>query len=331
MRRALLIVLSLLVAFAAAGSWVASRSGNQTPIDVVAKAEADHRVDLESSMISVNGIHLHVVQAGPLEGPPVILLHGYPEFWWGWHNQIPELAKAGFRVIVPDQRGFNASDKPPGVEAYALDERVRDIVSLIESLGYESVYVAGHDMGAVVAWHLAIDHPDKVRKLVAISVGHPLAYEAASKEKSEQETVSWYRTFFQIPVIPELVGRLNNWGLLVDNIRKTSREGTFSDDEMNVYRYAWDRDDAMHSMINWYRAGYRYPSPVEGDGRVRMPTKIIWGKHEAFSEARVAQLSLEFCDSGALVVLPDAGHWLLHEEPMTSSRLIIDFFEQGGG
>lgn len=327
MKRAIGIGFLLLIALAAGGVWTAYRSGDQAPIDIVAKAEKDLRIDLESSMVPVNGIRLHVVQAGPADGPPVILLHGYPEFWWAWHHQIPQLAKAGFRVVVPDQRGYNASDKPAGVSAYQMQHRVRDVLALMKELGHESVYLAGHDMGAAVAWFLAIEHPDAVRKLVVFNVGHPSAWAEADKTKPEQETISWYRTFFQIPVIPEIVGRMDNWGLLVKNMRATSRPGTFSDDEMDVYRYAWYRDDAMHSMLNWYRAGYRYPSRVDGLGRVAMPTKVIWGKQDAFAESRLAQMSMKYCAKGEVVILPDAGHWLLHEEPLVTSRLMIDFFK----
>lgn len=327
MRRAFGIGFLVLVVIVVVGGWVGYRSGSQTPIDIVARAESEIGIDLESSMIPVDGIRLHVIQAGPADGPPVVLLHGYPEFWWGWHKQIAGLAKAGFRVIVPDQRGYNASDKPEGIEAYRPDTRTQDIVALIKELGYDSVNLAGHDMGAGVAWRLAIDHPDQVRKLMIFDVGHPLAYVEASKTEPEEETISWYRTFFQLPVVPEYVGRLGNWSLLVKNMRETSREGTFGDEEMDVYRYAWDRDNAMHFMLNWYRAGAQYPSEIEGDGKVRAPTKVIWGKKDVFSESRLAQLSLKYCDQAEVIILPDAGHWLMHEEPAVITQLMINFFK----
>jgi pimeloyl-ACP methyl ester carboxylesterase len=331
MRRAFAFLSLLLVAAAGIGGWLAYRSGDQAPIDIVAKAETELGIDLDSSMVPVSGVRLHVVQAGPPDGAPVILLHGYPEFWWAWHKQIPELAKAGFRVIVPDQRGYNASDKPAGVPPYQMQHRIRDVLNLMKALGHESVYLAGHDMGAAVAWYVAIEHPDAVRKLVVFNVGHPLAYQEAESSKPEQETISWYRTFFQIPLIPEIVAPMDNWGLLVKNMRATSRPGTFSDDEMNVYRYAWYRDNAMHSMINWYRASYRYPARADTPGRVKPPTKVIWGKLDAFSESRLAEMSVKYCSNAEAVVLPDVGHWLLHEEPLVTSRLMIDFFKKAAG
>lgn len=330
MKRALGIGFLVFLILFGVVAWVGYRSGDQATIDVVARAEAELGIELESSMVPANGIRLHVIQAGPADGPPVILLHGYPEFWWGWRKQLPGLAKAGFRVIVPDQRGYNASEKPPGVDAYRPDVRVQDIVSLIEELGYENVNLAGHDMGAGVAWWVAIEHPRLVRKLMVFDVGHPLAYIEASKTEPEQETISWYRTFFQLPVLPELVGRFGNWALLVKNMRETSRDGTFSDDEMDVYRYAWDRENAMHYMVNWYRAGFRHPLDVQGTGKVRAPTKIIWGKKDAFSEYRLAEMSVKHCEQGQVVILPDAGHWLLHEEPVVITQLMADFFKPEG-
>ncbi len=113
-------------------------------------------MELEHSTIETNGIKLHVVQAGPQSGVPVVLLHGFPEFWYGWRKQIPALVEAGCRVIVPDQRGYNLSDKPKGVKNYDVFTLVEDIIGLIDALGYEKVNLVGHDWGAVVAWTLAI-------------------------------------------------------------------------------------------------------------------------------------------------------------------------------
>src|SRR5512134_3366243 len=130
-------------------------------------------MDLEHSTIKTNGIQLHSVQAGPKDGIPVVLLHGFPEFWYGWRKQIPALAESGCRVIVPDQRGYNLSDKPRGVQAYCVDNLVNDIVGLIGALDYEKVNLVGHDWGALVAWMLAIKHPNRVHRLGIINVPHP--------------------------------------------------------------------------------------------------------------------------------------------------------------
>lgn len=304
----------------------ASFSGRQRPTDIVKATEQRLGVELDSQLIRTNGVQLHVVQAGPTEGPPVVLLHGYPEFWWGWNQQIARLARAGFHVIAPDQRGYNASDKPDDIDAYRVDRLTADILGLIEYLGYSQVNLAGHDWGGAIAWYLVIEHPEHFRRLVMFNAPHPLAWVDARSSAPQEETINWFRTFFQLPILPELLARAGNWWLLVKNLRDTSRPGTFPDPDMDYYRYAWDRDGAMGAMINWYRANFRHPHQVSGDGTVRIPTRIVWGTRDRFFESRLAQLSVRHCANAELVEVPDAGHWLLHEEPEFTSRQMIEFF-----
>jgi pimeloyl-ACP methyl ester carboxylesterase len=302
------------------------RSGDQEPIDVVAEARATLGVPLESGLVATNGIRLHVVQAGPPDGPPVVLLHGFPEFWWTWHAQIAALAQAGFRVIAPDQRGFNLSDKPPRIEDYRMEERRADIVGLLDALGHEQVLLAGHDFGAFVSWHLAIAHPERVRKLVVFNVAHPRVYQAPPPGEDAPETVSWFRTFFQLPWLPELVGRSGNWALLERNLVASSRPGTFADPALRYYKHAWAHENAIHSMLAWYRASFRHPLDVSGEPAVRVPTRIVWGERDVFNDPRLAEPSLAYCENAKVVRLPDTGHWLLHEAPAETSRLLIEFF-----
>jgi pimeloyl-ACP methyl ester carboxylesterase len=318
-----LAVAGLIGAGVAIWGW---RSGDQPPIDVVAQTRAKLGIPLEAGLVGTNGIRLHVVQAGPREGPPVVLLHGFPEFWWTWHAQIAALAQAGFRVIAPDQRGFDLSDKPPRVEDYLPEQRRADVLGLLDALGHERASIAGHDFGALVAWGLAIEHPERIGKLVVMNVAHPKVYE--SPPPGRADTINWFRTFFQLPLLPELVGRSGNWFLLERNLVQTSRPGTFAEPAMSYYKQAWARDNAIHSMIAWYRAGFRHPYHPSGDARVRVPTRIVWGDLDRFNDPSFAEPSLAFCDDAKLVRFPDAGHWLIHEKPDEVSRLLIEFFGQ---
>src|SRR5215213_5592847 len=168
-------------------------------------------MDLEHSTIRTNGIRLHVVQAGPKSGTPVLLLHGFPEFWYGWKKQIPALVDAGCRVIVPDQRGYNLSDKPKGIKNYRVDEMVKDIVGLIDALDYEKVNLVGHDWGAGVAWMLAHQHPERLHRLSIMNVPHPLVMRRFVQRDFEQMRRSWYIFFFQLPWLPEAGMRADNW------------------------------------------------------------------------------------------------------------------------
>jgi pimeloyl-ACP methyl ester carboxylesterase len=325
MRRLLrgLAITLLLLAGLAVWGW---RSGADAPIDVVAEARSHLGIPLEASLVATNGIRLHVVQAGPADGPPVLLLHGFPEFWWAWRAQLAALAQAGFRVIVPDLRGFNRSDKPSRVEDYRGEERMADVVGLLDALGHESVYLAGHDFGGFVAWNLALHHPQRLRKLVVFNVAHPEVYRSPPPPEPGRETTHWFRTFFQLPWLPELAARSGHWYLLSRNLVESSRPGTFAEPALSYYQSAWAYENAIHTMIHWYRASFRYPLEPPADPRVRLPMRLVWGDLDRFNDPSYAAPSMKFCDAGELVIYPDAGHWLLHEKSAETSALLVDFF-----
>jgi pimeloyl-ACP methyl ester carboxylesterase len=317
--------LVFLIAFLAAVVILGHRSGNQEPRDAVAAAQQSLGIELRSHDVDVGDLELHVVEAGPEDGPPVVLLHGFPEFWYAWHRQLGQLAAAGFRAIAPDQRGYNASDKPDGVEAYRVERLAGDIAGLIQALGYDRASVAGHDWGGGVAWYLAIHHPERVRKLLIIDTPHPHAFRDF---ETEEESISWYRTFFQIPWVPEWIGRVANWRILASAMRDTSRPGTFPEETMDLYRSAWDRDGAFSSMVNWYRAAFRYPLQEEGELRVRALTLLVLAPDDAFIPSDVTRRSLPYLDNGRLLELDEGTHWVVQEEPERIGRILIDFFKE---
>lgn len=277
------------------------------------------------TFIETNGIRLHARVAGPEDGPLVVLLHGFPEFWYGWKNQIGPLAEAGFRVVAPDQRGYNLSDKPRGIDAYRIDRVAADIAGLIEALGRERAFVVGHDWGGVAAWTAATLYPGRVEKLVVLNAPYPSVGVRTIARDPTQLLRSLYLFFFQLPGLPEMMLRNNDWGLLVDGMRRSSRRGTFSDADFEAYRQAWWRKGAMTAMLNWYRAFVRRPAPViPWKPRVRPPTLILWGKNDFALSPVNAKLSLELCENGRLEWI-DAGHWVQHEETKWVNEAIIDF------
>jgi len=261
---------------------------------------------------------LNAVTAGPEDGPVVILLHGFPEFWYGWRRQLQPLADAGFCVIAPDQRGYNLSSKPLRIEDYRLSELTADVLAIAGQVNTKQFCLAGHDWGAAVAWNTAMQHPDRVRKLAILNVPHPAVMLRALRTEPRQMLHSWYILFFQLPWLPELLLPRT------DPLRKTSRPGTFSSEDMDIYREAWAQPRALTSMINWYRAALRHPPRV---GRIHVPTRILWGSQDAFLLREMAAESLAWCDAGELFEFPNATHWLQHEEPERVNRLLIDFFE----
>jgi len=282
----------------------------------------------ESTHIETNGIKLHVVMAGPKDGRPVFLLHGFPEFWYGWRKQIPVLAEAGYRVIMPDQRGYNLSDKPKGVKAYSLDKLADDILGLMDALGYEKVNLIGHDWGAAVAWALAIWYPERLQKLGILNVPHPaVALNFLRRGDPEQLRRSWYVFAFQIPWLPEVLIRAKNWLRLERALHNSSKPHTFTDEDIAEYKKAWSQPGAMTAMLNWYRAG-RYISKLFKETRVRVPTMLIWGMGDTALSHRMARPNMDYCDDGKLVFFEDATHWVQHEEAEAVNGLLIEFMSK---
>jgi pimeloyl-ACP methyl ester carboxylesterase len=282
-------------------------------------------MDLEHSNIETNGVRLHVVQAGPQSGTPVVLLHGFPEFWYGWRKQIPALVEAGCRVIVPDQRGYNLSDKPQGVKAYAMDKLVNDVIGLIDALGYEKVNMVGHDWGAAVAWVLANQYPERLHRLGIINVPHPEVMKRFLKRDLEQLRRSWYIFFFQLPWLPEAGMRADDWRGAVRALRGSGLIHTFTNEDIEKYKEAWSQPGAMTAMINWYRAALRYKIPIPTDARIRVPTLMMWGMKDVALSHRMARPSMDYCDEGNLIFFPEATHWVQLDEAGSVNHYVVDF------
>ena len=282
-------------------------------------------MELEHSYIKTNGIQLHVVQAGPKSGIPVVLLHGFPEFWYGWRKQIPALVEAGCRVIVPDQRGYNLSDKPKGVKKYDVTTLVEDIIGLIDALEYEKVNLVGHDWGAVVAWALALLHPERLHKVSIMNVPHPAVMRRFLTRDIEQIRRSWYVFFFQLPWIPEMGMKQNNWRGAVGALRGSGKIHTFTNDDIMKYKEAWSQPGAMTSMINWYRAVIRHMPKLPEDPRIKVPTLMMWGMKDVALSHRMARPSMDYVEQGNLILFPDATHWVQHDATEEVNHYLIDF------
>ena len=283
--------------------------------------------ELRHLTIETNGVRLHAVEAGPLDGPLVLLLHGFPEFWYGWRRQIGPLAAAGFRVLAPDQRGYNLSDKPRGVGAYAIDELADDAVGLLDALGRERAVVVGHDWGAAVAWWTAIRHPERVERLAILNVPHPLVMQRALRRNPRQIRRSWYIFFFQLPRAPEWYLSRADHRKLVTALRDRARPGDFSAADAAAYRGAWSQPGALTAMVNWYRAALRHPSKPPGDGRVRAQTLMLWGKRDRYLGTELAPPSIDLCDRGELFMLDGATHWVQHDAAEEVNRRLLEFLK----
>jgi epoxide hydrolase 4 len=290
---------------------------------------SDIRSHLQFRVFQINGIALHVVLAGPASGKPLIFLHGFPEFWFAWRRQIDHFVSSGYRVIIPDQRGYNLTDKPAGIANYSVDLLARDVVGVLDTVAASKVFVVGHDWGAAVAWYLAARYSNRVSRTAVLSVPHLRVFIKNLIINPAQLRRSWYILFFQLPWLPEFILRRRNWALLVRVLRNTSPPGVFSDPDLEQYKESWAKNGALTAMLNWYRAALLRPSKFALDSeasRVKVPTLLIWGKSDQFMGEAMARESLQYCDDGHLEMFETATHWVQHEEPARVNALLSQFF-----
>ncbi|WP_336343977.1 alpha/beta fold hydrolase [Halalkalicoccus ordinarius] len=285
----------------------------------------------------VNGVRLHYVEAG--EGPLVVLLHGFPEHWYAWRKQIPALVDAGYRVVVPDMRGYNTSEKPHGVEAYRMRELVGDVVGLIETCDEERASVVGHDWGGAIAWEVAARHPGSVDRLCVLNAPHPAAYrrELLSRQ-SDQARRSWYALFFQLPWVPEALFRAFD-DRAVEGLLREDPENpeAFDEEAIDRYKRACTRPGAMTSMINYYRAAFRgqLRSLLPGrslpdyarEGRIDRPTLLIWGMRDRALSPRLTEGLERWVPDLRVERLPEASHWVQADEPDRVNELLTGFLD----
>lgn len=282
-------------------------------------------VSLERHWIENGEVRIHVQAAGPDDGPLVVLLHGFPEFWYGWRHQIPALVDAGYRVLVPDQRGYNQSSKPAAWTAYDVDRLVDDVCSLIVATGREGAAIVGHDWGAVVGWYFAYAHPARLRRLAVLNGPHPYVFRNSLRSSPAQLLRSMYALFFQLPTLPEWLLGFNQGQLLGTLLRWSGHPDTWSDTDRVFYRQAWGRPGALRGMLNWYRAAARRALRVEPPSApIEEPTLILWGAQDVALSRRMAASSVSLCKNGRLKMIDTATHWVQHDAPAIVKRHLLD-------
>ncbi|MBI2709215.1 MAG: alpha/beta fold hydrolase [Actinobacteria bacterium] len=265
--------------------------------------------------VDANGVAIEYQVTG--EGEPVVLLHGFPDTGRVWRHQVGALADAGFRVIVPDMRGYGASDKPAAVEDYAIAHLAGDVVAVLDDAGAERAHVVGHDWGAAVAWAVSIFAPERVDRLVAMSVGHPAAFRRAG---IEQQMRSWYMLLFQFEGVAERWLSDDDWA----NMRAWGAhpDGDEVIDEL-------ERSGSLTPALNWYRANV-HPStwvepPLDLPG-VQAPTMGIWSTGDfALTEAQMTGSARHVDGTWRYERIEGAGHWMQLERPDEVNRLLSDF------
>lgn len=281
---------------------------------------------VEHLQIRANGQRFYVAAAGPVDGPAVMLLHGFPEMSYGWRHQLHALAAAGFRVYAPDQRGYGHSSKPKGIVSYRVDALAADVTALAQALGHDSFSLVGHDWGGLVAWQLASRQDASLQRVAILNAPHPAAMVRYITRSPLQAVRSAYVGFFQLPWLPEAALRMHGHALLGKALTASSLPGTFSDEELAVYRSAWSIEGALTGMLNWYRAALLAPSGP--NAKVLIPVRILWGDKDSALESPLAELSAAHCTNVEVFHLPDATHWLHHEKSARVNELLIEFLSR---
>jgi pimeloyl-ACP methyl ester carboxylesterase len=271
----------------------------------------------------VNGVLLHHAEIGAADAPLVILLHGFPDFWWGWKHQMGPLATAGLRVVAPDQRGYNLSGKPLSFRAYALDILAADVLALADAYGSPRVRLVGHDFGGLVALWIATRHPERVERLAIINAPHPQIVGSYMRRHPTQMVRSLYAGFFQLPWVPEMLLSAGGFTVLRQALAGSSRAGTFTSSDLEHYERAWAEPGALKGMLDWYRALRLMPG-LE-DARVRVPTLQIWGLQDRFLERGLAEESLALCDDAQSLFFEHASHWVHLEEADAVNAALVGF------
>ncbi|MEX0785710.1 MAG: alpha/beta hydrolase [Dehalococcoidia bacterium] len=277
----------------------------------------------------VNGVRLHYVESG--EGPLVVLLHGFPEFWYSWRRQIPALAEAGFRVVAPDQRGYNTSDKPRGVASYRIETLVDDVAGLIEHAGESKATVVGHDWGGAVAWMTPMLRPEVVDKLIVLNSPHPGAFQRELRSPA-QLLKSWYMFFFQLPWLPEAALRMGDFRAIERQLTSDPvPPGAFSEDDIAAYKEALRQPGALTAAINYYRAAVgRNPLGMSRLVRsIDVPTLLIWGERDNYLGRRLTEGLEQWVPNIRVERIAEGSHWVQVDSAPRVNELMIAFLREG--
>jgi len=266
--------------------------------------------EIEEKYIKTNGITLHTVIIG--KGEPLILLHGFPDFWFGWKKLIP-LIKDKFQLIIPDMRGYNLSDKPAGVENYCIELLIEDIRGLLEHFGYKSVYLAGHDWGGVLSWFIAEKYPNKIKKLAIINAPHFKIFQSKLKNNEAQKEASSY--------IFKLLKPDSEVPLIENNFQVIRR---FLTEDEDKYIAAWSQPGSITSGINYYRANMDYDNWT---GVIKIPTLVIHGMKDGAILPVVLDGLEKYVEDLKIVRAKDLGHSAMKEDPQMVALEFIDFFQ----
>jgi pimeloyl-ACP methyl ester carboxylesterase len=274
---------------------------------------------IRTEEVRANGLRFKLLAAGSGERL-ALCLHGFPELAFSWRHQLPVLAEQGWRAWAPDLRGYGGTDRPSGIENYAIEKLMDDVSGLIDASGAKETMLIAHDWGGVIAWYFALRKIRPLSRLVVMNLPHPALFERNLRDGWRQRLRSWYVLFFQIPWLPEALFRRRGAALVGNAFRGMAVDKSrFPDEVLDVYRRAALEPGALTAMINYYRAlvrgGGRRRMSSLGYPRIEVPTLMVWGEHDTALGKELTYGTEDYVPDLTLRYLPNASHWVQQDAP----------------
>jgi len=271
--------------------------------------------------ITSNGIRLHYVTQG--EGPLMLMLHGFPEFWYSWRHLIPEFAK-DFKVVALDLRGYNESDKPKEQSAYVMAEFIEDVKGVIQGLGYDKCVLVGHDWGGAIAWNFAYAYPEMLDNLIVLNIPHPAKF-AEGFRTPQQLLRSSYIFFFQIPGLPELLLQAGDYQAIETALKGMAVNKTaFTNEDIEAYKDAASKRGALTATLNYYRNVTQQRVLSLDWSVLQVPTLMIWGEKDTALGKELTYGTEEYVRDFTIKYIPTSSHWVQQEQP----QLVIQYMRE---
>jgi pimeloyl-ACP methyl ester carboxylesterase len=272
--------------------------------------------------VIANKVKLHYVTEG--EGPLMLMLHGFPEFWYSWRYQIPEFAKY-FQVVAVDLRGYNDSDKPKEQSAYVMDEFIKDVEGVIRGLGHEKCVLVGHDWGGAIAWYFAYTYPQMLEKLIVLNIPHPAKFSQGMRTP-QQLLKSFYIFLFQLPWLPEFLIEFSDYQLLENAFQGMAVDkSAFTAADINAYKHAAAKPGALTAMLNYYRNIFQQNLFNSSWGILEVPTLMIWGENDSALGKELSYGTEAYVRDFRIRYISNCSHWVQQEKPELVNQYMREF------
>ncbi|MEL6326714.1 MAG: alpha/beta hydrolase [Cyanobacteria bacterium J06626_23] len=283
---------------------------------------------MQHQYLETNGVRLHYVTQG--SGPLMLFLHGFPEFWYSWRHQIRAFAQ-DYTVVALDLRGYNDSEKPKDMAAYAMSALVEDVAGTIRALGDGRCILVGHDWGGAIAWSVAYAHPEMLSRLIVMNLPHPAKF-AEGLRTPQQLLRSWYIGLFQLPLLPELLLQAGDYAAIRAAFRAQAvNPNAFTDADLDAYAAAAAKPGALTAMLNYYRNLLPSGGLLNRTwDKLDIPTLLIWGENDAALGKELTDGTEQYVSNLTLRYIPNCSHWVQQEQPELVNQYMREFLGRPG-